>query len=92
MSRRFVVVAVLLSLVLGPALGVAAEDLSASAGTRHDAGLRHQVTRGWRTMPGTVEPPPDVPRTIPRQALDEIREPACRLPLLVRTPFVPPRG
>jgi hypothetical protein len=92
MVSRLIAVAVLLSLVLGPALGVAADDLSASAGTRHHAGLRHQVTRGWRTTPGTVAPPPRVPRTAPRQALVEIREPCRRLPLLVRTPFVPPRG
>jgi hypothetical protein len=92
MAGRLIVVAVLLSLVLGPTLGVAADDLSASAGTRHHVGLRHQVTRGWRTMPGTVEPPSYVPRPAPRQARVEIREPCRRLPLLIRTPFVPPRG
>jgi hypothetical protein len=91
MSRRVLVVAVLLSVVLGPALGVAADDLSASSGPRHHAGLRHQPARGWRTLPGLVEGPAYLPPVTGRQRLD-LAEPACPFLLLIRTPFVPPRS
>ncbi|HXD98497.1 MAG TPA: hypothetical protein VN646_18245 [Candidatus Acidoferrum sp.] len=91
MSGRVIVGIVLLSLVLLPALSVAVDDLSASPGARHEAGMRHQPTRGWRTLPSAVGRPVYVPPATRLQTI-EVREPEYTPPLLVRTPFVPPRG
>jgi hypothetical protein len=91
MSVRALVSVVLLSLVLLPALSVAVDDLSASPGARHEAGVRHQPVRGWRTLPSAVERPAyDPPAT--RLQTFAIPEPEYLPPLLVRRPFVPPRG
>jgi hypothetical protein len=89
---RGVALALLLSLVLTPVLGLAADDLSASAaGSHHESGLRHQPSRGWRTVPAAVERPPQVPAAVPVATLDA-PQPARTLPLPARAPFVPPRG
>jgi hypothetical protein len=83
---------VLLTLVLAPMLGVAADDFSASSrGTHHEAGLRSHPTRGWRTVPAAVDRPAYVPCAMPPAALDA-PPPEPSLTLVVRTPFVPPRG
>jgi hypothetical protein len=84
--------AALLTLVLVPLLGVAADDLSASGhGPHREAGLRHQPSRGWRTVQAAVDRFADVPPAVLRAPLEA---PPLERPvlLLVRTPFVPPRG
>jgi len=91
MSGRVIAGVVLLLLVLLPALSVAVDDLSASPGARHETGVRQQPSRGWRTLPSAIERPAHVPRATLLQTI-EVPEPASLLPLLVRTPFVPPRG
>ena len=91
MSGRVIAGVVLLLLVLLPALSVAVDDLSASPGARHEAGMRQQPSRGWRTLPSAIERPAHVPRATLLQVI-EVPEPESLLPLLVRTPFVPPRG
>jgi hypothetical protein len=90
MSGRVIAGVVLLLLVLLPALSVAVDDLSASPGARHET-VRQQPSRGWRTLPSAIERPAHVPRATLLQTI-EVPEPAPLLPLLVRTPFVPPRG
>ncbi len=90
--RRAVACAVLLTLVLAPVLGVAADDLSASSrGTHREAGLRSCPNQGWRTVPAAVDRPVYVPCAMPLTALDA-PPPALSLRLVVRMLFVPPRG
>lgn len=89
MSLRGVVAAVvLLALVLTPVLGLAADDLSGAA---RATGLRHQPSGAWRTVPGAVEPYVAMPRIVALATL-EVWEPAHAQPLVIRMPFVPPRG
>ena len=89
--RRAVACAVLLTLVLAPVLGVADDDLSSSQGTHREAGLRSHPTRGWRMVPAAVDRPAYVPCAMPLTVLDA-PPPGPSLTLVVRTPFVPPRG
>ena len=89
---RTIACLVLLTISLVPALGLAADDLSGlGRGTPHETGVRHQPTHPWRTIPGVVEPTFVIPRMSPLAALDT-SEPAHALPVVVHTPFVPPRG
>jgi hypothetical protein len=88
MSGRVIAGVVMLLLILLPALSIAADDLSAS---RHESGMRQQPTRGWRTLPSAIERPAHVPRATLQQVV-EVSEPESLLLLLIRTPFVPPRG
>jgi hypothetical protein len=89
--RRAVACAVLLTLVLAPVLGVAADLSASSRGTHREAGLRSYPTRGWRTVPAAVDQPVYVPCAMLRAALDA-SPPGLSLTLVVRPPFVPPRG
>jgi hypothetical protein len=89
---RTIACLVLLTIVLAPLLGVAGDDFSGlGRGAPRETGLRHQPLRPWRTIPGAVEPPTVIPRLALLAAL-EGSEPAHTLPMVVRTPFVPPRG
>ena len=81
--------ALLVAMALVPALGVAGDDLS-HRGSRQEAGLRHQMSWSWRTAPATLAVAVVVRRVAPQSALDT-QESERPLPLLVRTPFVPPR-
>jgi Protein of unknown function (DUF3987) len=91
-SRRTIACLVLLTIVLFPVLGIAGDDFSGfGRGVPRETGLRHQPLRPWRTIPGALEPPFVIPRMVPLAALDA-SEPAYTLPVVVRTPFVPPRG
>ena len=91
-TRRVIVSLVVLALLLVPALGFAADDLSASPIGKHHAGrLHHQPDRGWRTMPSTLTPPPLVPAVTRAEGVSPL-EAVLPAPLLVRAPFVPPRG
>ena len=90
--RRAIVYAVLLVMVVVPALGVAGNDRSVShRGSHREAGLRHQPPRPWQTVPAVVESPLRVPPAAPFAVLDA-PEAVPALLLLVRTPFVPPRA
>jgi hypothetical protein len=87
---RLVACAIVLALVLVPLVGVATDDLSV-AGTHHDNSVRHQPTRGWRTVPAAVDRPEHDTCTTELARLD-LAEPASTPPPLARPPFVPPRG
>jgi hypothetical protein len=89
MSRGILVSVVLLALIVLPALAVATDDLSAGGG--HETGLRHQPTRGWRTLPAAVIRVDATPRVSSPPVL-EAREVTSLPAPLVRRPFVPPRG
>jgi hypothetical protein len=91
-SRRATAFVVLLALVLVPVLGIAVDDLSRSGRpAAREVGLRHQPPRPWRTIPGAVEPPAAIPRIVPLATLDA-SELSFAPQLVIRTPFVPPRG
>jgi hypothetical protein len=91
-SRRAIAFVVLLALVLVPVLGIAADEFSGSArAVARETGLRHQPPRPWRTIPGAVEPPVAMPRLVPLATLDAT-ELSYVPQLVIRTPFVPPRG
>jgi hypothetical protein len=82
----------LLTLVLTPLLGLAGEDFSgAGRAAPHESGVRHQPPRPWRTTPAVVEPHVVI---LPMMPLTTVvaAERSHALPLLVRTPFIPPRG
>ena len=83
---------VLLTLVLTPALGLAGDDFSgAGRAAPHESGVRHQPPRPWRTTPAVVEPHVVILRMMPLTTV-VAAERSHALPLLVRTPFIPPRG
>ena len=83
---------VVLVLLCAPTLGFAGDDLSASPSGKHDSGrLHHAPDRVWRTTPTTLAP------SLPAPAITEVErvspvETVVMIPLLVRAPFVPPRG
>ena len=91
-AGRLIVALVIISLALVPALGFAADDLSATPIGKHHAGrLHHQPERGWRTAPSALPSPPSIPTVSPLAGLS-LLDTRLALPLLVRLPFVPPRG
>ena len=82
----------LLTLVLTPVLGLAGDDFSdPGRAAPHESGVHHQPTRPWRTTPAVVEPHVVILRIMPLTAVVAPERPPA-LPLLVRTPFIPPRG
>ena len=90
--RRLLAALVIVSLALVPVVGFAWDDLSASPIDKHQRTRQHEPSpRGWRTVPATLTLPALAPalRLVERVAAPA---PARRLPLLVRLPFVPPRG
>ena len=91
-AGRGIVALLILSLVFVPALGFAADDLSATAIGKHHAGrVQHQPDRGWRAAPSALPSPPSIPTVTPLARLS-LLDTTLALPLLVRVPFVPPRG
>lgn len=88
---RVIACVVLLAVVLVPLAGLAGDDLSPRAGTKHHASLRPQPQRGWRTLPAAVELASFTIEAV-RLGRLEPAEPTLALPVLVRIPFVPPRG
>ena len=90
--RRTVAFVLLVALALVPALGLAADDLSASPiGKHHGARLHHQPDRLWRTVPTTLETATITPVMAPVERLATF-DAALTVPLVVSVPFVPPRG
>jgi hypothetical protein len=85
---RLMVCALLLTVVLAPAVGMAFDDL-AVAGTHHS--LRPSPARGWRTPPAAVDRPTLALTTGEFIRLDA-PDAAPALPPLTRALFVPPRG
>jgi hypothetical protein len=82
----------LLTLVLTPVLGLAGDDFSGPGrAAPHESGVRHQPPRPWRTTPAVVEPHVVILPIMPLTAVVASEHPHA-LPLLVRTPFIPPRG
>jgi hypothetical protein len=89
---RLIVAVLILAVLLVPALGFAGDDLSATPlGKHHASRLHHQPDRGWRTAPTTLPSPPSLPNVAPVARLG-LLDTRLALPLLVRLPFVPPRG
>jgi hypothetical protein len=89
---RLVLGLLVAALALAPALGFAGSDLSASpAGKHHTGRVHHQPDRTWRTVPSAPAPPAAAP-AVPRAKRLSAVEAAVPLPLVVRLPFVPPRG
>ena len=89
---RIVLGLVVAALALAPAVGFAASDLSASPiGKHHTSRLHHPTDRGWRSVPGNPVPPAPAP-TVTRAGRVSALETAVTLPLVVRLPFIPPRG
>ena len=83
---------IVVALALAPALGFAASDLSASPIGKHHAGrVHHQPDRAWRTVPSTPAPAASAPVLQPVERLSGV-ESAVSLPVVVRLPFIPPRG
>jgi hypothetical protein len=83
---------VLLTLVLTPVLGLAGDELSgAGRAAPHESGVRHQPPRPWRTTPAIVEPHVVILRIMLLTTVVAAERTQAR-PLLVRTPFIPPRG
>ena len=79
-------------LAIAPAIGFAASDLSASPAGKHQSGrVHHQPDRGWRTVPSTPAPAGTV-AAIPRVERLAVVDTSVAVPLVVRVPFVPPRG
>ena len=79
-------------LALAPAIGFAASDLSASpASKQHSGRVHHQPDRGWRTVPSTPAPAVTA-AAVPRVERFSVAETFVALPVVVRVPFVPPRG
>ena len=91
-ASRALVCVFLLTLVLTPALGLAGDDFSSPGrAAPHESGVRHQPPRPWRTTPAVVEPSVVILRIVPLTTVVASERPHA-LPLLVRTPFIPPRG
>ena len=91
-ARQVIVSLVVLALLLVPTLGFAADDLSASPiGKHHGARLHHRPDRTWRTVPTTLERSTFAPAAARAERLKAV-DVAISLPLVVRVPFVPPRG
>lgn len=91
-SARVLAALLIITLALAPAVGFASSDLSASpAGKHHGARLHHQPDRAWRTTPSTLAAPATAPAVTGVTRLGAV-EAALVLPLVVRVPFVPPRG
>jgi hypothetical protein len=91
-SRRAIACVLMLVMVVVPVVGMAVDDLSVSPhGSHREAGLRHQPPRSGRSAPAAVESPRPVLPAVSFVPLDAT-EPPLVLPLLVRTPFVPPRA
>ena len=91
-AGRALACVVLLTLVLTPALGLAGDDFtSPGRGAPHESGMRHQPPRPWRTTPAVVEPHVMILPIMPLSAV-VVLERSQPLPLVVRTPFTPPRG
>ena len=89
---RTVACVLLVALALVPALGLAGDDLSTSPiGKHHGARLHHRPDRTWRTVPTTLERSTFAPAAAPAERLKAV-DVAISLPLVVRVPFVPPRG
>jgi hypothetical protein len=88
---RTVVGLIVAALALAPAVGFAASDLSASPAGKHHARLHHQPQRAWRTVPSTPPLVAAVPAVTRGGRVSRV-ETAVTLPLVVRIPFVPPRG
>jgi hypothetical protein len=89
---RALVSVFVLTLVLTPVLGLAGDDFSGPRrAASHESGVRHQPTRPWRTTPAVVEPHVVILRIMSPTAV-VASERSHPLPLLVRTPFIPPRG
>jgi len=89
---RTVACVLLVALALVPALGLAGDDLSASPiGKHHGARLHHRPDRTWRTVPTTLERSTFAPAAARAERLKAV-DVAISLPLVVRVPFVPPRG
>jgi hypothetical protein len=85
---RLTICALLLAVILVPAVSVAFDDLSV-AGAHH--ALRPQPARGWRTVPAAVDrPAPALP--VGEFVRLDATDAATLLPSLVRALFVPPRG
>ena len=83
---------VMVALALVPALGFAASDLSATpTGKQHHGRLHQQPDRAWRTMPSTLVPLTTLPAVTRMEPVGALESPAS-IPLVVRVPFVPPRG
>ena len=79
-------------LALAPAVGFAVSDLSATPVGKHDGGrLHHPPDHGWRTVPSTLTPPPVVPDVTDAEAVG-LLETMPAIQLVVRAPFIPPRG
>jgi hypothetical protein len=93
MSARPVIVSLLvLALLLVPALGLAADDLSAPpAGKHHTGRVHHQPDRVWRSTPSTLAPAVSIPAATRAEGIT-LAETILAAPLLVRAPFVPPRA
>ena len=89
---RSVVLLLVVALALVPALGFAASDLSAApTGKQHHGRLHQQPDRVWRTMPSTLVPSATLPAVTRSERVGALESPAT-IPLVVRVPFVPPRG
>ena len=89
---RLVLGLVVVALALAPAFGFAASDLSASPiGKHHTGRVHHQPDRAWRTVPSTPGHLASAPVLQRVERLSTV-ESAITLPLVVRLPFIPPRG
>jgi len=92
MIGRVVAALLMAALALAPAVGYAASDLSASpAGKHHGGRLQHQPERVWRSTPSTLTAAPTAP-AVPGVSWVGVVESSLALPVVVRVPFVPPRG
>ena len=91
MLSRIVFGLVVVALALAPAVGFAASDLSASPIGKHASRLHHQTDRGWRTVPSTGAPAAHAPAVTRVERVRAV-ETAVAVPLVVRLPFIPPRG
>ena len=91
-SRLVALGLIVLALALAPAIGFAASDLSASPiGKHHTGRVHHQPDRAWRTVPSTPAPADSAPLLQHVERLSAV-ESAVTLPVVVRVPFIPPRG
>jgi len=84
---RTVACALLLALTLVPAMGLAAGAIAAAPGQH----LQRQAQPAWRTVPSTVTRPALTPSVAPVEHLAAPDAPVA-VPLVVRIPFIPPRG
>jgi hypothetical protein len=92
MVGRVLTAVLIAALALAPAVGYAASDLSASpAGKHHGGRLHHQPNRAWRSTPTTLTAVSAAPAVVEVARVTAV-EHSLALPLVVRVPFVPPRG